>query len=227
MQTTANVQTVAAAAEELSASIVEINTRVADAAATATRGVELTQTSTEAIAVLSAAADRIGAVVGFIQSIAAQTNLLALNATIEAARAGEAGRGFSIVANEVKALAGQTAKATEDITAQINAMQDATHTTVRAIDEIGTTIRSIDEITASVAAAVKAQGEATSEIARNVAEVADGTKAVDGDIATIEQTVSETADSAKSIQTLAEQVKGKMGALGDMMHSFFNEVDAA
>jgi methyl-accepting chemotaxis protein len=227
MQTTANVQTVAAAAEELSASIVEINRRVADAAATATRGVDLTRTSAEAIASLSASADRIGTVVGMIQSIAEQTNLLALNATIEAARAGEAGRGFSIVASEVKALASQTARATEDISTQIGAIQHATHTTVKAIDEIGGTIQSIDAITASVAAAVKSQRQATTEIARHVAEVAEGTRAVDTDIGLIEQTVSETADSAKSIQSLANEVKAQMLVLGDRMQAFFGAVDAA
>jgi methyl-accepting chemotaxis protein len=227
MQTTANVQTVAASAEELSASVVDINTRVGEAAATAGRGVELTRTSAEAIAALRASGDRIGTIVGLIQSIAEQTNLLALNAAIEAARAGEAGRGFSIVANEVKALATQTARATDEISGQINAMQQATHTTVQAIDEIDVAIQSIDRITASVAVAIDAQKGATSDIARSVGEVAQGTAAVDKDIATIEQLVSETAESAKSVRTVAADVQTKMQLLGTRMQAFFAATSAA
>ena len=226
-ETTANVQTVATAAEELSTSIIEINHRVSDAASTVSRGVELTRTSSEAIAVLGSAADRIGAVVGLIQSIAAQTNLLALNATIEAARAGEAGRGFSVVANEVKALASQTARATEEITSQISAMQEATRTTVNAIEEIADTINSIDSITTLVANAVQAQGTATTEIANNVSEVAGGTSAVDSEIAKIERVVSETADSAKNVQAYSDQVKQEIEMLGTRMENFFRSVNAA
>jgi len=226
-ETTANVQTVAAAAEVLSASVTEINRRVNEAAATTKRGVEFTRASAVAIASLSTAADRIGAVVGLIQNIAAQTNLLALNATIEAARAGEAGRGFSIVANEVKALAAQTARATEEISSQIISMQQATQTTVRTIDEIGNAIQSIDSITASVADAVASQGKATTEIAQNVSEVAAGTMAVNGDIALIETMVGETAVSARDVRQLAERVSGEMLMFGGKLNTFFQTVDAA
>ncbi len=227
METTANVQTVAAAAEELANSIVEIDRRVAEAATTASHGVDLTRTSAQAIESLRASGDRIGTVIGLIQSIAGQTNLLALNAAIEAARAGDAGRGFSVVANEVKALAEQTARATDEIAMQINQMQMATQTTIDAINEIDATIQSIDRITALVKAAVGAQGTATSEIARNVSEVADGTASVDRDIALIEQMVTETAESARNVQSLSEKVRSEMLNLGGSLGHFFEAVEAA
>jgi methyl-accepting chemotaxis protein len=227
VETTANMHSVTSAASHLSESIVAINRRVGEAAATVTRGVALTQTSAEAIDRLNGAAERIGTIVGLIQSIAEQTNLLALNATIEAARAGESGRGFSVVANEVKALANQTARATQDIAAQIDAMQDATMTTVRALDEIGQTIRSIDTITATVAGGMAEQGHSTTNIARSVAEVAHSTASVDGDVKEIETLVSETAAAARAVLDLAQEVKGRMDGFGGELRRFFSDVNAA
>lgn len=227
VETTANMQSVTAAASHLSESIVAINQRVGEAAATVTRGVALTQTSADAIDRLNGAAERIGTIVGLIQSIAEQTNLLALNATIEAARAGESGRGFSVVANEVKALANQTARATQDIAAQIDAMQDATMTTVKALDEIGQTIRSIDAITATVADGMAEQGHSTSDIARNVAEVAHSTASVDADVNEIETLVTETATAARAVLDLAQEVKGRMDGFGGELRRFFADVNAA
>ena len=164
----ANVRDIASAAEELAASVAEIDRQVAQSNTIATRAVSETEKTNATVAELNEAAGRIGDVVRLITDIAEQTNLLALNATIEAARAGDAGRGFAVVAGEVKALAGQTARATEDITTQIAAMQHATVRSIEAIDTIGRTIRSIGEITGAIAAAVTQQGAATQEIARGV-----------------------------------------------------------
>lgn len=227
VETTANMQSVTAAAAHLSESIVGINRRVSEAASTVTRGVALTQTSADAIDRLNSAAEHIGTIVGLIQSIAEQTNLLALNATIEAARAGEAGRGFSVVANEVKALAGQTARATQEIAAQIEAMQEATTTTVKALGEIGHTIRSIDTITASVAEGMAEQGQSTSDIARNVAEVASSTASVDADVNAIEAMVIETATAARQVLDLAQSVRGRMEGFGSELRRFFSDVKSA
>ncbi|MDR3494327.1 MAG: methyl-accepting chemotaxis protein [Ancalomicrobiaceae bacterium] len=226
-RTTSNVQTVASAAEELSASIAEINRNVDDAARTATRAVTYTDESAAAVGSLSASAERIGAVVGLIQSIAAQTNLLALNATIESARAGEAGRGFAVVANEVKNLAGQTAKATEEIAAQISAMQAATRTTVSAIETIGTTIRDIDRITMSVASAVEEQGASTNEIARNVAEAAKGTVEVNSYISEIDAVVNNTKQMSQGLLEESGRLEGVIQALNRDIADFLGEIAAA
>ncbi|MDR3376661.1 MAG: methyl-accepting chemotaxis protein [Ancalomicrobiaceae bacterium] len=226
-RTTSNVQTVASAAEELSASIAEINRNVDDAAKTATRAVTYTDESAAAVGSLSASAERIGAVVGLIQSIAAQTNLLALNATIESARAGEAGRGFAVVANEVKNLAGQTAKATEEIAEQISAMQAATRTTVQAIETIGTTIRDIDRITVSVASAVEEQGASTNEIARNVSEAAKGTVEVNSYISQIDAVVTNTNQMSHGLLDESGRLETVIQGLNRNIESFLSEIAAA
>ncbi|MDR3494328.1 MAG: methyl-accepting chemotaxis protein [Ancalomicrobiaceae bacterium] len=226
-RTTSNVQTVSSAAEQLSASIAEINRNVDDAARTATRAVTYTDESAAAVGSLSASAERIGAVVGLIQSIAAQTNLLALNATIESARAGEAGRGFAVVANEVKNLAGQTAKATEEIAAQISAMQAATRTTVSAIETIGTTIREIDRITVSVASAVEEQGASTNEIARNVSEAAKGTVEVNSYISEIDAVVNNTSEMSQGLLDEADRLETVIRALNGTVGHFLSEIAAA
>ena len=163
------MQTVASAAEELASSVREISRQVQQSTDIARRAVEKADNTSTIVSALSQGVQKIGEVTDLINNIAAQTNLLALNATIEAARAGEAGRGFAVVASEVKGLATQTATATEDITAQISAIQNSTRSAVTAIEEIGAVIKEISGIASSIAAAVEEQGAATNEIARNVA----------------------------------------------------------
>ena len=162
-QCSGNVQNVASAAEELTSSIKEIGVQVENATMVMRRAAELSKSSNGEIEALAGTAQKIGDVVGLIQAIAAQTNLLALNATIEAARAGEAGRGFAVVASEVKSLATQTAKATEEISQQIAAIQDSTTRSVESVRTITTTMQEVDGFTTAIAAAVEEQGAATEE----------------------------------------------------------------
>jgi methyl-accepting chemotaxis protein len=175
-EASSNMQSVAAATEELSASVDEIGERVRESNRIAEAAVAQTQQTDERIGKLSRAAQEIGDVVKLITAIAEQTNLLALNATIEAARAGDAGRGFAVVATEVKSLASQTAKATDEISHHISGMQGATHESVAAIKEIGATIAQISNIACSIAGAVEQQSTATQEIAKSVQNAAEGTQ---------------------------------------------------
>jgi methyl-accepting chemotaxis protein len=197
-QATSNVQSVSAATEELSASIAEISRQVHSSAETARAAVAEAGHAGTCVRGLTAATQKIGEVLGLISSIAGQTNLLALNATIEAARAGDAGKGFAVVASEVKGLANQTARATEDIGAQIAGVQQTTKEVVEAIGTITRTIEQISETAAAIAAAVEEQGAATREIARNVAQAADGT----GEVSRIIVHVAETANSVGSSSEL-------------------------
>ncbi|UPT91937.1 cache domain-containing protein [Bradyrhizobium barranii subsp. apii] len=174
-QASSNVQTVASAAGQLSSSITEISQRVAQAANVADKAAADGQRTNDTVQGLAAAAHKIGEVIDLINQIASQTNLLALNATIEAARAGEAGRGFAVVASEVKSLASQTAKATDEIGAQITAIQAETNQVVGNIESIRKTIMEVNEISSSIAAAVEEQGAATQAIAHSVQEAASGT----------------------------------------------------
>jgi len=226
-QAAGNVQTVAAAAEELSASVAEINGRVTDATNTARAAVATAERSSTAVQGLAGSAQKIGDVVGLIRSIAEQTNLLALNATIEAARAGESGRGFAVVASEVKALADQTAKATEEISAQIVEMQTTTRASVDAIEEIRSTIRTIDGLTMSVAAAIEEQSASTTEIARNVNFAASATRDVDVNIREVDGAMGETTRSAESLLGLAEALDRRSADLRGRVDAFLATIAAA
>ncbi|MBK1664276.1 chemotaxis protein [Rhodospirillum rubrum] len=195
-QASANVATVASAAEELTSSIQEISRQVHQSSTISTNAVKEAQNTNELVMGLAATATRIGDVVKLINDIASQTNLLALNATIEAARAGDAGKGFAVVANEVKSLANQTAKATDDISNQIGAVQSATGQAVDAIRGITGTIAQISEIGETIAAAVEEQGAATLEIARNVQQAAAGTQEVTSTLSQLSAVTAQAGSSA-------------------------------
>tara|TARA_R110002096_G_scaffold416576_2_gene619394 strand:+ start:229896 stop:231404 length:1509 start_codon:yes stop_codon:yes gene_type:complete len=181
-ETSVNSQTVAAATEELSASIDEISKQVSHASSISIEAETKTEESIKTVSGLAEASNEIGNVVNLINDIAAQTNLLALNATIEAARAGEAGKGFAVVASEVKNLAGQTATATVDIKSQVDSIQAETQSVVAAIEIIQATVKQVSEISSSIAAAVDEQGNATREISSNVQEAAKGAQEVSSSI---------------------------------------------
>ncbi|MCW8915365.1 MAG: methyl-accepting chemotaxis protein [Magnetovibrio sp.] len=205
-QASANVQTVASASEELTASISEISRQVLQSTEVAGSAVTEVDSANSKVQGLAEAANKIGEVVALITDIADQTNLLALNATIEAARAGDAGKGFAVVASEVKNLANQTAKATEEISAQIGGIQGATEEAVQAIGSIGNTINQINGITSTVAAAVEEQGAATQEISRNVDEASHGTQEVSQNIDRVSTAATETGQSAEQLLDAAKNV---------------------
>ncbi len=219
-----NIQSVAAATEEITSSVHEIGRQVTESTRIATTAVSQAKKSDQSIARLSDATGRIDNVVKLITAVAEQTNLLALNATIEAARAGEAGRGFAVVASEVKALAAQTAKATDDISAEIAGMQAASAETVSTIREIGATITLISEVSSAIAAAVEQQGAATQEIARSVQRSADLSNQVAADITVVNHGSGETSsasgqvlDAAKSLSMQSDHLRREVGAfLEDM-----------
>jgi methyl-accepting chemotaxis protein len=225
-QASANVQTVAASAEELAASVQEISRQVAESARIASQAAGEAQATDQTVAGLSAAAMRIGDVVRLIGDIAGQTNLLALNATIEAARAGEAGKGFAVVASEVKNLAGQTAKATEEIGAQIGAMQQATDQAVAAIRGIAATISRMNEIAAGIAAAVEQQGAATHEIARSVQQAAAGTNEVSSNIGAVSSSVEQAGDQAAQVLSSANALTDEAAKLTEEVERFLAAIRA-
>jgi methyl-accepting chemotaxis protein len=212
-QAASNVQTVAVATGQLTSSVAEITRQVTKAADVAGNAVREAGRTNETIRGLAGSAQTIGDVVKLISDVAGQTNLLALNATIEAARAGEHGKGFAVVASEVKALAAQTARATKEIDAQIQAIQDETLKAVTAIELIAGTISDISEITDSVAAAVEQQGVATKEIARNVNEAAHGAKEISSNIATVSDAAVGTGRSASAVASAADAVVDQAGEL--------------
>ncbi|MDB5602418.1 MAG: methyl-accepting chemotaxis sensory transducer [Xanthobacteraceae bacterium] len=226
-EASANVNSVASAAEEMSGSVHEIARQVQVSSKIAAEAVQQAQKTDARITDLSHAASRIGDVVKLITAIAEQTNLLALNATIEAARAGEAGRGFAIVAQEVKALAAQTAKATDEIGTQISSMQNATHESVAAIKEIGGTIGRIADIASAITVAVEQQGAATQEISRNVQRAAMGTAEVAANITDVSRGASETGSASSQVLGSAQSLARDSGRLRAEVEKFVNTVRAA
>ncbi|MCJ2095960.1 cache domain-containing protein [Methylobacterium sp. J-072] len=225
--TSADVQTAAAATEEMSASVQEIAGQVHRTSEIAGRAAETTRQGEATVRALADGTERIGNVVALISGIAAQTNLLALNATIEAARAGEAGRGFAVVATEVKELASQTAKATDDIAAQIGRIQGETRQAVAAIGEVGQTIEEMRSIAVGVAAAMEEQNAAIQEIVRGVVSAASGAQAVSGSIADLRQGADETGLASEQVLAAARDLTRGSDDLDQAVKDFLAEVKAA
>jgi methyl-accepting chemotaxis protein len=224
---TTSVSTIASAVEQLSASIGGIIEQLGDVAQDAGKAAGDATAATTTIESLDRAAEKIGEVVGLIQSVASQTNLLALNATIEAARAGEAGRGFAVVASEVKSLAAQTAKATESITAQVGEIQAATREAVVAIREIHRGIAAVDARTSDIATAMDRQKTATGEISRNTNQAAGGTRDVSENINVISEANRTASDMASAVSSSAAEVAGQAQRLRLDVAEFLQKVRAA
>ena len=225
-ETSANVQTVASAASQLGEQVQAIKSQVSDATAIVQRATGMAGAANETIGALATSAKHIDEVVGFIRTIAGQTNLLALNATIEAARAGEAGRGFAVVASEVKALAIQTAKATEEISAQIADVQSATRRAVENVGAITTIMSDIDSFTSSIAAAVTQQNTATNEISQNIGQAAAGTAIVARSIAGTAQATENTNRSADKVLATAHDLSDQAAQLRASVDRFLANVAA-
>lgn len=222
-----NVRDIASAADELAASVLEIERQVSQANSIAIKAVGEAEQTNATVKELSDAAGRIGDVIRLITDIAEQTNLLALNATIEAARAGDAGRGFAVVAGEVKALAGQTARATEEIGAQIAAMQQATERSISAIGAIERTIREIGDISGAIAAAVTEQGAATQEIARSVDSASQRSSETADQINRVNEATASTGTHASQARNVADELGAVASRIRAQMDEFFKRLRAA
>lgn len=225
--TSTNVRTVAGATDQLGASIHGINEKTTKAHATARHATETARSTDQLVKKLSSGATRIGDVIKLIRAIAAQTNLLALNATIEAARAGDAGRGFAVVAVEVKALAAQTAKATEEIATQIGSIQDLTNHTVAAIHSIGGVMDDISGFTAAIADAVEQQTSSTQMIVHNIQEAAAGAKELAGKMAVVTEAIDETNRSAAAVHETSQAFSAQASTLENAVDAFLRRVTAA
>jgi methyl-accepting chemotaxis protein len=220
----AGVETAAAAADEMSKSIAEINRQLVSASEVMGAAAEEAQSTNDVIAGLAKAAQKIDDVVKLIQNVAGQTNLLALNATIEAARAGAAGKGFAVVASEVKALAVQTAKATDDIASQIAAVQSTTQSAVRAIGSISGRMEKVRQFTSAIATSVEQQNAATGEISDNVAAAAAGTKSVVAVLQRVSGAISDMRSSADTVLTASDAVEKAAASLRDSVDGFLRKV---
>lgn len=224
---TRNLSAVAAASEEMSASIAEIGQQVSRATTVVRQTVDQASATGRKVEELAGAADRVSHVVQLINDIASQTNLLALNATIEAARAGDAGRGFAVVASEVKALAAQTAHATEEIASQVKAIQDGTQSSARMIEGIVSTIGLVNSTAASIAAAVEQQGAATQEISRNIIQASQGTQEVTANMTGVSDASQQTGAAASQVLSSAVELSRNSEALQVQVEYFLQEVRAA
>jgi len=226
-EASANVQTVAAASEELASSVTEISRQVAQSASIAQKAVAEADRTNATVQGLLKDAGAIGDVVKLIHEIASQTNLLALNATIEAARAGDAGRGFAVVASEVKNLAEQTAKATDQIGAQVTSIQASSSEVVAAIKGIGATIGEMNEIAATIASAVEEQGSATQEIARNVQQAALGTSEISSNVSGVRQAAVDTGAAAQQVLHSSHALSDQSERMRVQVESFLSDIKAA